>query len=80
MGKACAKQEGQSCREASVEGIGLPSSFLDVEEVRCAMVQPILDIRTNKILAVVCAVNKRGAGDSGQSALFSEPKFTINDM
>ena len=80
IGKACAKGEAQSCRETSAESLGLPASFLDVDEMRCAMVQPILDIRTDRILAVVCAVNKRGAGDAGQSALFSEPRFSINDM
>ena len=80
IGKACAKREAQSCRDTCLKAIGLPPAFMDVEQVKCAMVQPILDVRTSKILAVVCAVNKRGAGDSAQSALFSEPKFTINDM
>lgn len=80
IGKACAKREAQSCRNTSPEAIGLPPGFLDVEQAKCAMVQPILDVRTSRILAIVCAVNKRGAGDSAQSALFSEPKFTINDM
>ena len=80
IGKACAKGEAHSCKETSAESVGLPASFLDVDEVRCAMVQPIQDIRTEKVLAVVCAVNKRAAGEAGQRALFSEPRFGINDM
>lgn len=80
IGKACAKRAALSCREITLEALGLNSSMLDIDKVRCALVQPILDNRSSKVLAVICAVNKRSGTDAGQSALFSEPKYTLNDV
>jgi len=33
-----------------------------------------------QVLAVVCAFNKHTGGDAGQTALFAEPMYTVNDM
>ena len=80
VGRACARGEAQSCRTATLQDLGLDRAALDTGDMRCALVQPIMDMRSNKVLALLCAVNKRAAVDAGQNALFSEPKFTVNDM
>ena len=72
--------EAQSCREAAVAAIGLGKGILAVDRVKCALVQPILDIRSGKALAMMVCINKLSSGDAGQAALFTEPKYTVNDL
>ena len=49
IGKACRKGEAQSCKEAEAEAIGLSASILGCDSVKCGLVQPILDIHSNKV-------------------------------
>lgn len=80
IGKACQKRCAESAREISVEALGLGKDILPFERVKCCLVQPILDMRGDRVLAVMCCFNKRNNTDASQSGLFSEPKYTVNDM
>lgn len=80
IGSACAKGRAESSGEVAVEAVGLGKGILPYERAKCCLVQPVLDLRGDRTLAVLCCFNKRASGDLNQSALFSQLKFTLNDM
>lgn len=80
IGKACHQRTAESSQQISVEAFGLSNDMLPFERITCCLVQPILDMRGNRVLAVMCCFNKRSSSDVSQSGLFSEPKYTVNDM
>jgi len=49
IGKACRKGDAQSCEEADTYAVGLSASILGCDAVKCGLLQPILDIHSNKV-------------------------------
>ncbi len=50
IGRSCRKGDAQSCKECTAEAVGLSASILGCGGIKCGLIQPILDIHSNKVI------------------------------